>query len=240
SNIAILIPVLPATEALAYWPINWPALPLSVANSASAASTGSVGLSSAITSTPCERAFLTAAVTPAGSGVIRIALAPALTMFSSAVTSPAASDVSLPAPVINTAPFADASRSAPWRIFTKNGFASVLVIRPTITGFGDAAALFEVVSPQPAVTSAITTPTDSTDARLRVPILPTSRLLPVFPLRDDNVVKVAYPSGERKIEFVSSPQTKGEGNGVLTLTASRDAHRAQPRATMREVAALAG
>ena len=166
---------------MAYWPISWPAFLLSVANSASAASTGSVGLSSAITSTPWERAFLTAAVTPAESGVIRIALAPALTMFSSAVTSPAASDVSLPAPVINTAPFAAASRSAPCRILTKNGFASVLVIRPMITGFGDAAAWFDVVSPQPAVTSAMTTPTESTDARLRVPILPTSLDFACFP-----------------------------------------------------------
>ena len=128
------------------------------------------------------------------------------------MTSPAASEVSLPAPVINTAPFADASRSAPWRILTKNGFASVLVISPMITGFGDAAALFEVVSPQPAVTSAMTTPTESTDALLRVPILPTSLEFCLFPpRRDDNVVKVAYPLGERKVGFTGGPKITREG-----------------------------
>src|SRR5438105_5351171 len=46
--------------------------------------------------------------------------------------------------------------------------------------------------------------------------------------------------GERNINSSAAPQTTREGNGVLTLTASTDAHQAQPRATMREVAALAG
>ncbi len=144
--------------------------------------------------------------------MIRIALAPALTMFSSAVTSPAASDVSLPAPVISTAPFAAASRSAPWRILTKNGFASVLVINPTIIGLGDDADVFAVLVPQPAVTRAATMPTDSTDTRLRVPILTTSLCFcPVFPCRDDNVVKLAYPVGKRKTNSLTALQAMMRG-----------------------------
>ena len=132
SSVAILA-VLPAIAAFAYWPISTPALKLSVANSASVASCGSVGVSSAITSTPASRAFLMAGTIALVSlGVIRIALAPAVTMFSIAVTWPALSPSNLPAALISLAPLALAAASAPCFIFTKNGLVSVFVMRPTV------------------------------------------------------------------------------------------------------------
>ena len=89
---------LPAIAALAYCPIKTPALKLSVANSASVALCGSVGVSSAITSTPASRAFLMAGTIAFVSlGVMRIALAPPLTMFSMAVTWVALSPSNFPA-----------------------------------------------------------------------------------------------------------------------------------------------
>ena len=88
---------LPAIAALAYCPIKTPALKLSVANSASVALGGSVGVSRAITSTPASRAFLMAGTIAFVSlGVIRIALAPPLTMFSMAVTWVALSPSNFP------------------------------------------------------------------------------------------------------------------------------------------------
>ena len=123
---------LPAIAALAYWPINTPALKLSVANSASVALCGSVGVSRAITSTPASRAFLMAGTIAFVSlGVMRIALAPPLTMFSMAVTWLALSPSNLPAAVISLAPLAFAASMAPSFIFTKNGLVSVFVMRPT-------------------------------------------------------------------------------------------------------------
>src|SRR5215217_5875848 len=119
--------------ALAYVPINSPALKLSVANSASAASAGSVGVSSAITRTPAARAFLIAGTIALVSlGVMRIAFAPAATMFSSAVIWLALSPSNRPAAVISLAFLVAAACAAPSRIFTKKGFVSVLVMSPMI------------------------------------------------------------------------------------------------------------
>lgn len=98
-------------------------------------SAGSVGLSSAITSTPLSRAFLMLGMMALLSlGVIRMVLAPAAIMFSIAVTWPALSPSALPAPVSSLAPLACAAAAAPSFIFTKKGLVSVLVIRP-ITGW---------------------------------------------------------------------------------------------------------
>ncbi len=119
--------------ALAYWPIRKPAWKLSVANSASVASIGSVGVSSAITSTPCSRAASIAGTIPAVSpGVIRIPCAPAVTMFSMAVVWPALSASNAPAAVSSSAPAASAAACAPSFILTKKGLVSVLVISPTM------------------------------------------------------------------------------------------------------------
>jgi len=65
-------------------------------------------------------------------GVIRMPLAPALTMFSSAVTWPSLSPSLAPAPVISLTPSSVALAWAPSFIFTKNGLVSVFVIRPTM------------------------------------------------------------------------------------------------------------
>ncbi len=121
----------PAIATLAYWPMSSPALKLSVAKSASVASCGSAGESSAITSTPAARAFRIAGTMAFVSlGVIRIVLAPAATMFSIAVTWLGLSPSNLPAAVINLAPLAFAVSVAPSLIFTKKGLVSVLVMRP--------------------------------------------------------------------------------------------------------------
>ncbi len=106
-----------------------------MANRASVASCGSVGLSSAITITPLSRAFLIAGTIALVSlGVIRIVFAPAAIMFSIAVTWPALSPSVLPAPDSSLAPLAVAAWSAPSFILTKKGLVSVLVMRPITTG----------------------------------------------------------------------------------------------------------
>ena len=85
SSIAI-VTVLPFVAARAYFPIRIPAFRLFVANSASTALVGSVGESSAITSTPACRAFAIAAFSAfASATVMRMPFAPAVTMFSIAV-----------------------------------------------------------------------------------------------------------------------------------------------------------
>jgi hypothetical protein len=82
--------------------------------------------------TPASRAFLIAGTMAFVSlGVIRIAFAPAVTMFSIAVTWPALSPSNLPAALMSLAPLALAASSAPSFILTKKGFVSVFVIRPT-------------------------------------------------------------------------------------------------------------
>jgi hypothetical protein len=84
--------------ARAYFPIRTPALKLSVANNASVAVLGTVGVSSAITSTPAFRALAIAAFCALPSAtVIRMPFAPAVTMFSIAVIWPALSELDLPA-----------------------------------------------------------------------------------------------------------------------------------------------
>src|SRR5919108_529280 len=131
SRVAILT-VLPALAALAYWPISTPALKLSVANSASVASCGWVGVSSAITSTPALRAFwIAGTIALVSLGVMRMPLTPPATMFSMAVTWLALSPSNLPAAVSRLGVLAWASFSAPSFILTKNGLVSVLVMSPT-------------------------------------------------------------------------------------------------------------
>src|SRR6266566_6884953 len=133
SSVAILTGLSPST-ALAYLPISSPAFMLSVANSASTALCGSVGVSSAMTSTPLSRAFWMAGTMALVSlGVIRMPLTPWATMFSIAVCWVALSVSNLPAAVDSLAPLAAASLDAPSFIFTKNGLVSVFVMRPTPT-----------------------------------------------------------------------------------------------------------
>src|SRR6478735_7911327 len=67
-------------------------------------------------------------------GVMRMVFAPALIMFSMAVTWPALSPSVLPAPVSSLPPLAVAACWAPSFIFTKKGLVSVLVIRPMTGG----------------------------------------------------------------------------------------------------------
>src|SRR6218665_960525 len=141
---------LPAIAALAYWAIKPPALELSVENKASTTSTGSVGLSSAITITPLARAFLIAGTMAwALFGAIRMVLALAATRFSSAVTWPALSPSALAAVATSLAPSFFASATAPSFIFTKEGLVSVLVIRP-ITGASAARARAQTKAPDRA------------------------------------------------------------------------------------------
>src|SRR6516225_2984464 len=81
--------------------------------------------------TPFSRAFLSAGTIALVSlGTMRIVLAPAATMFSTAVTWLALSVTLLPAAVSSLAPLVLASAAAPSFIATKNGLVSVLVIRP--------------------------------------------------------------------------------------------------------------
>src|SRR5467141_527154 len=99
-------------------------------------------------------------------------------MFSSAVTWPAASSLALPAPVIRTAPLAAASRSAPCRILTKKGLASVLVINPIRTGLGDEVAVVPELPPQPTTASIAAAPAASADNRQPPRGVPSVRLSP--------------------------------------------------------------
>ena len=125
---------LPAIFALAHWPMSSPAFRLSVANSASTALCGSVGVSSAITVTPASRAFLMAGTTALESaGTIRMPFAPRVVMFSSAVTWLWLSTSLLPAAVISSTLFSFAAFSPASIIFTKKGLDSRLTIRPTTT-----------------------------------------------------------------------------------------------------------
>ena len=120
--------------AFAQEPISSPAFSLSVANSASAASCGSGGVSSAMTVTPAARAFSIAGTIAFDcAGVIRMPLAPRVTMFSIAVICVWTSVSVLPAAVVSSALLALAAFCAASFIFTKNGLDSVLVIRPTTT-----------------------------------------------------------------------------------------------------------
>src|SRR5450759_306032 len=124
---------LPAITALAYWPINWPAVMLLVANRASLAFCGFSGVSSAMTSTPAARAFwMVGTMALLSLGVMRMPLTPALTIFSIAVTWPALSPSYAPAAVSRLTSLVAASFAAPSFILTKKGLVSVLVINPTL------------------------------------------------------------------------------------------------------------
>ena len=129
---------------------------LLVANSASTADCGSVAVSSAMTTTPLSRAFwMLGTIALVSLGVMRMPLAPALTMFSRAVTWPALSPSLAPAPVNSLMPSSVALAWAPSFILTKNGLVSVLVMRPTMIwppadAWPDAGAGVELEPPQAA------------------------------------------------------------------------------------------
>src|SRR6266498_251693 len=164
SSVAIFA-ALPPIAALAYWPISTPAWKLLVANRASTAVCGSVGVSSAITSTPLSRAFwIEGTIALVSLGVMRMPLTPAATMFSMAVAWLALSPSNLPAAVSSLAPLAAASLAAPSFILTKNGLVSVLVISPTWTWPLCDDPDDELRPLQPAASSATiaTTPTPAT------------------------------------------------------------------------------
>src|SRR6266576_2295199 len=99
SSVAILaVEALSPSDAFAHWPINRPALKLSVAKLASAAVIGSSGVSRVITSTPALRAFSTVGTIAVESlGTSRMPLAPAFTNASIAATWPSLSPSYLPA-----------------------------------------------------------------------------------------------------------------------------------------------
>src|SRR3954454_20966416 len=100
----------------------------------SAASAGSVWVSSAITSRPAWRALSSEGTIALESlGVIIRPFAPAEIRFSTAATWDSLSPSFLPAKDCTEAPSVFAELLAPSFIFTKNGFVSVLVIRPTLT-----------------------------------------------------------------------------------------------------------
>jgi hypothetical protein len=93
---------------------------LSVANRASVASGGSVGLSRAITRIPWFLAlWIEGRIALASLGVMRRTRAPAAIMFSIALTWPALSPSLLPAPVSSCTPAVSAAAAAPSFIFTK-------------------------------------------------------------------------------------------------------------------------
>src|SRR3954468_7351413 len=100
----------------------------------SAASEGSVCVSSATTSSPAWRALSSEGTIALESfGVIIKPFAPAEIRFSTAATCDSLSPSFLPANDCTLAPAVPAALSAPSFIFTKNGFVSVFVISPTLT-----------------------------------------------------------------------------------------------------------
>ena len=126
--------------ALDHCPIRLPAWKLSVAKVASAASGGSTGVSSAMTSIPaCLALSSDGTIALESFAVIMKPLAPAEIRFSMAWTWDSLSPSCLPAKVCSCTPACSAAWVAPSFIFTKNGLVSVLVIRPTITSSPEAA-----------------------------------------------------------------------------------------------------
>src|ERR1700712_5166278 len=107
-----------------------------------------------MTITPLARAFWIAGTMALESlAVIMIVFAPAVIMFSMAVTCAALSPSCLPAAVSSFAPLDLAMSVAPSFIFTKNGLVSVLVMRP-ITGWSAAtASVARVAAPATATTA---------------------------------------------------------------------------------------
>src|SRR6478736_6160208 len=99
----------------------------------SAASAGSVCVSSATTSSPAWRALSSdGTIALESDGVIIRPFAPAEIRLSTAATCDSLSPSFLPAKDCNSPPSSLALASAPSFILTKNGFVSVLVIRPTL------------------------------------------------------------------------------------------------------------
>ena len=133
--------------AAAHWPISSPALKLSVANVASAASIGSSGVSRAITTSPASRASsIVGTIATVSLGVIMNPAAPAEMRSSIAVDLASLSPSNSPAKERSSTPSSSALAWAPSRILTKNGLDSVFVMSPTITPSPDG-----VVSPDGAV-----------------------------------------------------------------------------------------
>src|SRR3954463_740007 len=132
----------------------------------SAASEGSVCVSSATTSSPAWRALSSEGTIALESfGVIIRPFAPAEMRFSTAATCDSLSPSFLPANDCTFAPAGPAALSAPSFIFTKNGFVSVFVISPTLT----ASLLLEppLLLPAPPLPLSLpqaTTPTPSASA----------------------------------------------------------------------------
>ena len=119
--------------AFAYRPISSPARRLSVAKSASAADSGSVGVSRAITVTPASRAFSIAGTTAAEfAGVMRMPFAPRSVMSSSAATWLSLSTSLFPAATRSWTFSSPAVFFAVSSIFTKNGFVSCLMMSPAV------------------------------------------------------------------------------------------------------------
>src|SRR5438128_2404671 len=126
--------VLAPSVLAAHAAMSRPALKLSVAKVASAASMGSSGVSRAMTRMPASRAFFTVGTMALVSlGVMRMPLAPAEMRFSMAATCVSLSPSNLPAKLCTRAPTFLAVASAPSRILTKKGLLSVLVMRPMKT-----------------------------------------------------------------------------------------------------------
>src|SRR4051794_26640731 len=124
----------------------------------SAASAGSVCVSSATTSRPAARALSSEGTIAFESfGVIIRPFAPAEIKFSTAATCDSLSPSFLPANDCTAAPSPLAALSAPSFIFTKNGLVSVLVIRPTFTPLAapPVAPLLEPLSLPHAATPAV-------------------------------------------------------------------------------------
>src|SRR4051812_12151586 len=167
SSVAIFAGLSPKV-ALAYLPISSPAVKLFVANRASTALCGSVGVSSAMTRTPLARALSIAGMMALVSlGVMRIPFTPDATMFSIAVTWLALSPSNLPAALCSVAPLALASFSAPSFILTKNGLVSVLVISPTLTSPDPPPDDVPLDPPQPTMVSAAAAVTATRPADMR-------------------------------------------------------------------------
>jgi len=86
-NATLAVAALSPRVFAAHSPISWPALKLSVAKVASAASIGSSGVSSAITRMPASRAcWIVGTIALVSLGVIRMPFAPAAIRLSTAAT----------------------------------------------------------------------------------------------------------------------------------------------------------
>ena len=124
---------------------------LSVANSASTAELGCVGVSTAITVTPASRAASIAGTTASEAGAMRMPCAPRRVMSSSAATWLSLSTSLVPVAVSSSTLLSPAVFSAVSRILTQNGFSSCLVMRPTVTSSSSSP---HAATPRPSATAA--------------------------------------------------------------------------------------